>query len=124
VAFAYAPYSELFPRAVAIVHQGGIGTTAQAMRSGRPLLVMPYAHDQPDNAERVARLGIARTIPRQRYTPAGAAAELRHLLDSPVYRQRVSEVGRKVRQEDGVRAAGDALGGLIQAARPADVALN
>src|SRR5262249_59352925 len=38
VAFDYAPYSELFPRAAAIVHQGGIGTTAQAMRSGRPML--------------------------------------------------------------------------------------
>src|SRR5262245_27952102 len=41
VAFAYAPYSELCPRAAAVVHEGGIGTTAQAMRSGRPMLVMP-----------------------------------------------------------------------------------
>jgi UDP:flavonoid glycosyltransferase YjiC (YdhE family) len=114
VAFAYAPYSDLFPRAAAIVHQGGIGTTAQAMRSGRPMLVMPYAHDQPDNAERVARLGIARTIARHRYTPARAAAELRHLLDNPAYSQRESEVGRLIRQEDGVRAACDALERLQQ----------
>ena len=124
VAFAYAPYSELFPRAAAIVHQGGIGTTAQAMRSGRPMLVMPYAHDQPDNAERVRRLGVARTIARQRYTPARAAAELRHLLDNPVYRQRASAVGRKIQQEDGVRAACDALGGLLQAASPAGAGLS
>jgi UDP:flavonoid glycosyltransferase YjiC (YdhE family) len=46
--------------------------------------VMPYAHDQPDNAERAARLGIARTIARNRYTPARATAELRHLLSNPV----------------------------------------
>jgi UDP:flavonoid glycosyltransferase YjiC (YdhE family) len=124
VAFAYAPYSELFPRAAAIVHQGGIGTTAQAMRSGRPMLVMPYAHDQPDNAERVQRLGVARTIARHRYTPARAAAELRHLLDNPVYRQRASAVGRKIQQEDGVRAACDALGGLLQAASPAGAGLS
>jgi UDP:flavonoid glycosyltransferase YjiC (YdhE family) len=121
VAFAYAPYSDLFPRAAAVVHQGGIGTTAQAMRSGRPMLVMPYAHDQPDNAERVKRLGIARTIGRHRYTPARAAAELRHLLDNPLYRQRAAAVGEQVRQEDGVRAACDALEGLLQVARPAEV---
>jgi UDP:flavonoid glycosyltransferase YjiC (YdhE family) len=112
VAFAYAPYSELFPRAAAIVHQGGIGTTAQAVRSGRPMLVMPYAHDQPDNAERVRRLGIARTIARHRYTPARAAAELRHLLDNPAYSQRAAEVGAEIRLEDGVRIACDALEGM------------
>jgi UDP:flavonoid glycosyltransferase YjiC (YdhE family) len=121
VAFSYAPYSELFPRAAAIVHQGGIGTTAQAMRSGRPMLVMPYAHDQPDNAERVARLGIARTIGRHRYTPARATAELRHMLDNPAYSQRASEVGRQIQREDGVGAACDCLERLLQTPRQAEV---
>ena len=51
----YAPYAELFPRSAVIVHHGGIGTTGLAMRSGRPMLVMPRAWDQPDNAKRVAR---------------------------------------------------------------------
>ncbi len=124
VAFDYAPFSELFPRAAAIVHQGGIGTTAQAMRSGRPMLVMPYAHDQPDNAERVTRLGIARTIPRHRYTPGRATAELRHLLDNPVYCQRALEIGRQIQQEDGVGNACDALTGLLPAARPAEAGLS
>jgi rhamnosyltransferase subunit B len=114
VAFDYAPYSELFPKAAAIVHQGGIGTTAQAMRSGKPMLVMPYAFDQPDNAERVTRLGIARTISRHRYNPARAAAELTHLLNKPAYSHRAAEVGEQVRQEDGVGAACDALETLLQ----------
>jgi UDP:flavonoid glycosyltransferase YjiC (YdhE family) len=113
-AFDYAPYSELFPRAAAIVHQGGIGTTAQAMRSGRPMLVMPYGHDQPDNAARLARLGIARTISRERYTPVRAAAELRHLLDNPRYARRARAVGTAISEEDGVRTACDALEGLLQ----------
>ena len=55
------------------------------MRSGRPMLVMPCTWDQPDNAERVARLGISRTIPRRCYTAARVAAELRRLLDDPAY---------------------------------------
>jgi UDP:flavonoid glycosyltransferase YjiC (YdhE family) len=113
-AFDYAPFSELFPRSAAIVHHGGIGTTALAMWSGRPMLVMPSAWDQPDHAERVTRLGIARTVPRNRYTPDRVVAELRRLLDNPVYGQRASEVGEQVRKEDGVRAACDALEALLQ----------
>ena len=114
VAFDYAPYSELFPRAAVIVHQGGIGTTGQAMRSGRPMLVMPCAHDQPDNAARVARLGIGRTISRPRFSSARAAAELRQLLDNPAYSQRASAVGEQLCKEDGVRNACDALERLLQ----------
>jgi UDP:flavonoid glycosyltransferase YjiC (YdhE family) len=53
---ASAPYHELFPRSRVIVHSGGIGTTAQALRSGRSQVVIPFAFDQFDNAERVARL--------------------------------------------------------------------
>jgi UDP:flavonoid glycosyltransferase YjiC (YdhE family) len=53
---ASAPYHELFPRGRVIVHSGGIGTTAQALRSGRPQVIVPFAFDQFDNAERVARL--------------------------------------------------------------------
>jgi rhamnosyltransferase subunit B len=119
-ALDYAPFSELFPRAAAIVHHGGIGTTGLAMWSGRPMLVMPCAWDQPDHAERATRLGIARTVPRNRYTPDRVAAELRELLDNPTYSQRASRIGEQVRQEDGVRAACDALEGLLQNARPAE----
>jgi rhamnosyltransferase subunit B len=113
VAFDYAPFSELFPHAAAIVHHGGIGTTGLAMRSGRPMLVMPCSWDQPDNAARVARLGIGRGISRRRYTPAHVAAELRQLLDDPAYSQRAAEVGEQVRREDGVCAACDALERLL-----------
>jgi UDP:flavonoid glycosyltransferase YjiC (YdhE family) len=113
IACDYAPFSELFPRAAVIVYAGGVGTTGLAMQSGRPTLVVPYAHDQPDNAERVRRLGIARTVTHHRYTPARATAELLHLLNSPVYSQRASEIGRQIQREDGGRAACDALEALL-----------
>ena len=58
----YAPYSALFSRASLVVHQGGVGTTAQCLRAGRPMLIMPYSHDQPDNARRMRRMGVARVI--------------------------------------------------------------
>jgi UDP:flavonoid glycosyltransferase YjiC (YdhE family) len=123
VASGYAPFSELFPRAAAVVHHGGIGTTGLAMLSGCPMLVMPCAWDQADNAERAVRLGIARTIPRHRYTPARVAAELHHLLDNPTYTRRASAVREQVRQEDGVQVACDALSGLLQRASPNSVTL-
>jgi UDP:flavonoid glycosyltransferase YjiC (YdhE family) len=113
-AYDYAPFLELFPRAAAIVHHGGIGTTGLAMRSGRPMLIMPCAWDQPDNAERAARLGISRTIERRDYTSHRVAAELRHLLDNPAYSRRAAEVGENVRQEDGVGVACDAIEALLR----------
>jgi UDP:flavonoid glycosyltransferase YjiC (YdhE family) len=57
IAVPYAPHAAVFPRAAVVVHQGGIGTTGEAMRAGRPMLVVPYSHDQPDHA---ARPGSAR----------------------------------------------------------------
>lgn len=108
-AFGYAPYSQLFPRARAIVHQGGVGTVAQAMRAGVPMLVVPYSHDQPDNAARIVRLGVGRTVRRARYTPALAARELQHLLRDSRYAEKARLLGSRIRAEDGVRAACDAI---------------
>lgn len=108
-AFDYAPYSKIFSRSLAIVHQGGIGTTAQALRSGRPMLIMPYSHDQPDNAARAERLGVARTIKRTNYNAVTAAAELKQLLNNPRYSERATNVGRQIQSENGVKTACDAI---------------
>jgi MGT family glycosyltransferase len=113
MAVDYVPYAALFSRAAAIIHQGGIGTTGEAMRAGRPMLVVPFAHDQPDNARRIARLGIGLTIPRERYTAHSATAALERLLGDPLYAQRATAVGAEIRQEHGVDAACDALEELL-----------
>lgn len=105
IAFDYAPYGEVLPRASVIVHQGGVGTTAQALRAGRPMLVMPYNHDQPDNAARITRLGTGRTLPRKRYKAARVLEELRELVDNPAYARRAAEIGARVRGERGAERA-------------------
>jgi rhamnosyltransferase subunit B len=112
----YAPYSKLFPRASLIVHQGGVGTTAQAMQAGRPMLVMPYSHDQPDNARRMRRLGVAGVIRRQEYTAERAARRIRRILGHPRFAARAAEVGEEMRRENGLARACDALESL--AAQP------
>jgi rhamnosyltransferase subunit B len=108
----YAPYSSLFPRAAVIVHQGGVGTTAQALSSGKPMLVMPYSHDQPDNARRVRRLGVARVIRRKKYTAELAASRIDLLLSKPSIRRRAAKIGDQLRREDGLKNACDALEAL------------
>ena len=108
-AFDYAPYGELLPRARAVVHQGGIGTTAQGLRAGIPALVVPFSHDQFDNGSRVERTDVGRMLPRSRYNASSAARELRALLADESYTKRAVEVGRQVRSEDGASAAADAI---------------
>ncbi|MGB7160607.1 MAG: nucleotide disphospho-sugar-binding domain-containing protein [Tepidisphaeraceae bacterium] len=79
--FDYAPFSRILPRSAALVHHGGIGTTSQALAAGIPQLVMPMAHDQLDNAHRVARLGAGSWITRRRYRANTVAAKLGALID-------------------------------------------
>lgn len=105
VAFNYAPFGELLPRAKALVHQGGVGTTGQALRAGIPMLVVPFAHDQPDNAARITRLGVGRTISRSNYKAGRVAKELRELLLNPFYVKRAFQVGHQVRCENGAALA-------------------
>jgi UDP:flavonoid glycosyltransferase YjiC (YdhE family) len=105
----YVPFSKIMPRSAAIVHQGGIGTTAQALRAGRPMLVVPWSHDQPDNAERLRRLGVSRTIPRNRYYAPRVADELRALLTDTSYEQQSSDIAAQIEREDGLTNACNAI---------------
>ncbi len=105
----YAPFSELLPHAALTVHQGGVGTTAQALQSGRPMIVVPWSHDQPDNARRVAGLGVARVVTRRKYRAMHVARELRALLDSGSYFAAASRTAAEMACEDGVRSACDSL---------------
>ena len=114
----YAPYSKLFPHASLIVHQGGVGTTAHALRAGRPMLVMPYSHDQPDNARRMRRLGVAKVIQRNKYKAPLAAEMIREILAERRYAQRAAEIGILLQQEDGVRRACDELEALVRRLMP------
>jgi len=109
-----APHQLLFPRAAVVVHPGGAGTLAQALRSGRPMLVVPHAHDQPDNAARVVRLGVARTVRQHRYRGARVARELQKLLADEQVQARARDVGGVVRSEGGASAAAAAVDALIQ----------
>src|SRR5215475_9898790 len=91
---AYAPFGELLPQATAIVHHGGIGTAAQALRAGIPQVVVPLAYDQPDNAARLDRLGVSATLPPRKLDGARLASTLRALLARPDLPSKLAEAAR------------------------------
>ncbi|NUQ31860.1 MAG: glycosyltransferase family 1 protein [Dermatophilaceae bacterium] len=99
------PHDELFPRCSVVVHHGGAGTTAAAVRAGVPQVVVPHAADQPYWGRRMADLGVAAPpIARKDLTPARLRAALEVAL-SPEARRAAYLLGERVRSEDG---AGDA----------------
>lgn len=83
IAQSYVPFSLLLPRAAALICHGGIGTCSQALAAGIPHLVMHMAHDQPDNANRLRRLGVGLGLTPKQFTGERVATMLRALLDDP-----------------------------------------
>lgn len=109
-AFDYLPYSEVFPRAAAVVHQAGIGTLSHALRCARPQLLTPVGFDQFDNAARAARLGVGRVLPLSRaYSPVRLARQLRALLDDPAYARAAALAADRSRRLEGAGAAAERI---------------
>ena len=103
---AFAPFRALLPRCAALVHHGGIGTTAAALDAGCPQLVLPLAWDQPDNAARVKKLGAGLSLgPRQR-SAAHLARALSQLV-APNFRARCRALAARAVTEDGLARAGE-----------------
>ena len=113
IAVAYAPFSSLFPRAAGVVHQGGVGTTQQALRAGRPQLVVPHLGDQFDNGARVARLGCGATLARGRYRAERVARALDGLLGDETVVETARRLGRVAMREDGARVAAEKILALL-----------
>jgi UDP:flavonoid glycosyltransferase YjiC (YdhE family) len=115
-ACAYAPHSRVFPHASVIIHHGGVGTTGQALRAGKPQLVVPHMGDQNDHAVRIARLGLGRRIAPRRFRANRVAPLLRDLLDDQAMRAQALRIGTLVAAEDGALAAAMAIEQALDAA--------
>ena len=79
----YAPFGTLLPLAAALVHHGGVGSSAQAMRAGIPQLLLPVGYDQFDNALRLELRGVAATVQPAQQNATCMAVPLAALLGSP-----------------------------------------
>lgn len=98
--FGYVPFSKLLPRTVALVHHGGVGTIAQALRAGVPQLVRPLHFSHPDNAVRMVALGVGEMLKPKSYTPRKVAERLEHLTSSPDVARQTRRYADKVCRQD------------------------
>jgi UDP:flavonoid glycosyltransferase YjiC (YdhE family) len=94
--FDYLPFSDVLPRCAAIVHHGGIGTTSQAFAAGIPQLIMPLAHDQPDNAQRVQKLAAGTFLWPGEFTAGNVAGELGNL---PAFQSQCAKLAVRVNSD-------------------------
>lgn len=107
----YAPYSRVLPRAGAMVHHGGIGTTAQCLRAGVPMVIVPHIADQYDHAARVRRHGLGTSLDERLLSGHRLAEAVRAVLDEGTG-GRARELARRMEGEDGARVAAE----LVEAA--------
>ena len=105
-----APHDWLFPQMAAVVHHGGGGTTGAALAAGRPQVVCPFVADQPHWAARMHAIGVAPSPLRQQdLTADRLTTRLIHTVGDPGVRERAEVLGERIRSENGVRTAVDAL---------------
>jgi sterol 3beta-glucosyltransferase len=110
LALSSIPHSWLYPRCRAVVHHGGAGTTAAAVRAGIPAVVVPFHGDQPFWASRVHHLGLGPTpFPRTKPTAKRLTAALVEATTSTPLRERAAAIGGLVRAEDGALRAAKAI---------------
>lgn len=100
------PHAWLFPRVSAIVHHGGAGTTAAAVRAGKPAVVVPFHGDQPFWARLAHQRGVATApLPRRELTAQRLAEAIEHAVGDVALRRTAADLGARVGAEDGVSAA-------------------
>jgi sterol 3beta-glucosyltransferase len=96
------PHDWLFPRTAAVVHHAGAGTTGAGLRAGVPAVPVPVLVDQPFWADRLHHLGVApQPLPLRELTAGTLTDALRSCLDRSAYRDRATELARRIRAEDG-----------------------
>ena len=104
-----APHTWLFPKMSAIVHHGGAGTTAEALRSGVPSMVVPFGMDQFAWGKRVFELGVgAKSVTKKELTADKLAEGLKYMQQIEV-KIKAKELGQKIRSDKGADVSADII---------------
>lgn len=98
------PHSWLFPRTSAVLHHGGAGTTAAALKAGKPMVVCPFTGDQPYWARTMHRIGVAPApLPGKKMTAASVAEAIQMAVNTPFFREKAEKIGQAIERENGVQ---------------------
>jgi len=100
-------HQSLFPRVDLIVHHGGAGTTATALRSGVPQLIVPHIVDQFFHGRRIAELSVGPApVPKASLTSTNIAQALK---DRFKYWAKAQTIRSSLKLEGGAKPAADHL---------------
>ncbi|EEP81957.1 hypothetical protein UREG_06822 [Uncinocarpus reesii 1704] len=102
-----APHDWLFSQVDAVAHHGGAGTTGASLRAGVPTVIKPFFGDQFFFGSRVESLGVGITL--KTLTVSLFSRALWEATNSERMIIKAKLLGEKIRQENGVAAAIQAL---------------
>ena len=101
-----APYEKLFPFVKAVVHHGGLGTTAECLRAGKPMMVCPILHpvgDQQFWGELAEQKGLAvKPVPMSKMTEERFLKGIRALLTNEQLYFNAQKIKGLICHEDGI----------------------
>lgn len=107
-------HQQLFPRMAAVVHHGGSGTTANALRAGVPQVILPLILDQHHHAHRLWQAGLtARPVSMEEITAPQLAHAIKAAMAVPAKARQ--EIARRLQHSDGAGEAAKALEILVGA---------
>lgn len=102
----YVPHHWLLPHIAVMVHHGGAGTVAAALRAGVPSVTVPFYLDQPFWGHRLHEMGVGtKPIPRSQLTADKLAAAILEATNDRTMQDKVTELSKKIASEDGVGEA-------------------
>lgn len=105
----YLPMSALLPVADLVAFHGGSGTMLAALAAGRPMVIVPLAADQPDNADLCERAGVARVVPLEALTADAVRDAVTDILSKPTYRERAATIAAEIAAMPGPDTAVDRI---------------
>ncbi|MET0414303.1 MAG: nucleotide disphospho-sugar-binding domain-containing protein [Polyangiaceae bacterium] len=117
--FDFVELSLVLQHAAALVHHGGIGTTARAFQAGVPQIIRPKLYDQPDNGDRVNRLGVGRCLLSDHYTNDKLIEAVASIRSSQEVDRALARIRRLVAASDAVELAANLLERRFVHERPA-----
>ena len=98
-----APHEWLFPKMAAVIHHGGAGTTAAALRAGVPSSVVAHIGDQWYWGRRLHEMGVGtRPMRRHEFSVLRLTETIQTLVNDPTIRKGAAQMGERIRSEDGV----------------------
>lgn len=110
IAVDFAPYGWVFPRSAAVIHHGGLNTTAETLRAGIPSLVIPHGYDQFDNAIRAELMGVSENINLGKVASKKFTNKLKEILSNKEMHKNAAEIAIQFRKEpEGANEAAEAI---------------